>query len=126
MVYLKEMRTSFRNLSASRSKKFKRAYWIAIATIFLGSFLFGHVQIYYDHYEGLIIGEMEPAYHLILRHSGLISGGEYSKYSDSLVPILNQLPWQFLGILVIAMVLYIITRVIRLIASILMCREKTE
>ncbi len=45
----------------------------------------------------VISPQYEPAYHLILRHFGLVKGGVYSGYDHSLEPIVDNMPYQIIG-----------------------------
>ncbi len=82
-----------------------RAFWYALTLIYLAIFLINYVEIHYEIKFDLASPVFEPTYHLILRNIGLIHGGQFSRYSDSLTPITYNLPYFILSIAILTVVI---------------------
>ena len=95
-----------------------RAFWVVLSFIYLAIFLINYVQVHYEIYFDLASPVMEQTYHLILRNAGLIQGGSFSRYSDSLAPVTYNLPYFILSIAVLSLIMvsiiYVVQKVYRI------------
>jgi len=70
-----------------------KSFWGILLVVYAGILSITHVQIYQNHYYGVVSGVMEPVWHLVLRNLKIIDGGKFNQYGSSLKPILYQLPY---------------------------------
>lgn len=79
-------------------------FWISLAVIYLVIFLLNYVEVHYQINFDVASPVFEPTYHLLLRKIGLVQGGEFSRYSNSLEPIIDNLPYFLLSIAILTAV----------------------
>jgi hypothetical protein len=94
-----------------------KIFWISISAIYLVLFLINYVEVNYQVNFDIASPVFEPTYHLLLRKAGFIQSGEFSRYSNSLMPITYNLPYFILAITiltaVIVSILYVVQKVYR-------------
>jgi len=92
-----------------------RIFWYSLTLIYLALFLINYVEIHYEINFDIASPVFEPTYHLILRNIGLINGGDFSRYTDSLTPLTYNFPYFILSIalltVVIVSILFVVQKV---------------
>jgi len=88
-----------------------KRFWITLIAIYIVFFLTSYVVIKTEVKFDIIQPKLEPIYHLLLRNIGLIDGGEYSSYNNSMAPILWQLPYSLIGFVILALILVIFSAI---------------
>jgi hypothetical protein len=99
-------------------------FWGILLAIYIGIFSISHVQIYSTHNYGVIVGVMEPVWHLALRNMDIIDGSNFNQYGSSWAPILDQLPYAIAFCAVLTLVILAITFCIQ--GGIDTLRQKTK